>query len=172
MKFNFDAKNKKTEIEADVERIVEKGMNQYDKDWKEKFNIKHNAKKEMLEIKHKQNLENKENDLKKKTIIQEIFDGINSNKKIKLEEQRKLEEEKKRIEEERIRREQEEIMRIRQEKEKLGKILLIVGFIITIVGFGVHGLQMIGSVGFIGCITGIIILLNKDNKSPKSDSKK
>ena len=24
MKFNFDAKNKKTEIEADVERIVEK----------------------------------------------------------------------------------------------------------------------------------------------------
>ena len=58
------------------------------------------------------------------------------------------------------------------EKEKLGKILLIVGFIITIVGFGVPGLQMIGSVGFIGCITGIIILLNKDNKSPKSDSKK
>ena len=39
MKFNFDAKNKKTEIEADVERIVEKGMNQYDKDWKEKFNM-------------------------------------------------------------------------------------------------------------------------------------
>ena len=68
MKFNFDAKNKKTEIEADVERIVQKGRNQYDKDWKEKFNIKHNAKKEMLEIKHKQNLENKEHDLKKKTI--------------------------------------------------------------------------------------------------------
>ena len=93
----------------------------------------------------------------------------------KPEEMKKIEEQKeeqKRIEEERIRREQEEIMRIRQEKEKLGKILLIVGFIITIVGFGVPGLQMIGSVGFIGCITGIIILLNKDNKSPKSDSKK
>ena len=43
MKFNFDMKNKKVGLEADVEKIVEKGMDQKEKDWKDKFNTKHNA---------------------------------------------------------------------------------------------------------------------------------
>ena len=35
MKFNFDMKNKKVGLEADVEKIVEKGMDQKEKDWKD-----------------------------------------------------------------------------------------------------------------------------------------
>ena len=32
-------------------------MDQHDKNWKDKFNTKHNAKKEIQELKHKQKLE-------------------------------------------------------------------------------------------------------------------
>lgn len=32
MKFNFDIKNKKAGFEADVEKLVEKGMEQHEKD--------------------------------------------------------------------------------------------------------------------------------------------
>ena len=49
MKLNFDIKNKKANLEADVERLVEKGMDQNEKDWKDKFVTKHNAKKEILD---------------------------------------------------------------------------------------------------------------------------
>ena len=37
------------EAEADVEKLIEKGMDNWEKDWQEK----HNAKKEILELKHK-----------------------------------------------------------------------------------------------------------------------
>ena len=57
MKFNFDIKNKKAGIEADVEKIVEKGMDQNEKSWFSKFNLKREKKKEMLELKHKQRIE-------------------------------------------------------------------------------------------------------------------
>ena len=48
MKFNFDMKNKKVVLEADVEKIVEKGMDQKENDWKDKFNTKNNSKKEIF----------------------------------------------------------------------------------------------------------------------------
>lgn len=60
MKFNFDIKNKKAGFEADVERIVEKGMDQHEKDWFEKFNLKQKTKKEMKELEHKQKIEMEE----------------------------------------------------------------------------------------------------------------
>lgn len=45
MKFYYDAK--KAEIDADVERLVEKSLKQHEKTWKEKFDTKHKAKKEI-----------------------------------------------------------------------------------------------------------------------------
>lgn len=41
------------EAEADVEKLIEKGMDNWEKDWQEK----HNAKKEILELKHKHKME-------------------------------------------------------------------------------------------------------------------
>ncbi len=41
------------EAEANVEKIIEKGMDNHEKDWKEK----HNAKKEILELKHRHKME-------------------------------------------------------------------------------------------------------------------
>lgn len=175
MKLNFDIKNKKGEFEGDVEKIIEKGMEQHEKNWKEKFSTKHRAKKEIMELKHKQSIETKEQNLKKKTVIREFFDGINENKRMKLEkkqrqdeEQKRIEEEKRRAEEERLRREEEERIRAQKERKKLGKILLTVGLIITMIGLGLgkpdSGLQMIGSIGFIGCIAGFVLLIKNDNK--------
>ena len=73
----------------DAEKLIEKGMDQHKENWKEKFDTKHKAKKEIMELKHKQNLESKEQDLKKKSLVQEVFDGINSKKKMELEEEKK-----------------------------------------------------------------------------------
>lgn len=171
-------KKQKGKIDVDAEKLIEKGMDQNDKNWKEKFDVKHSAKKEIMEIKHQQKIENKEKDLKKKSLVKEIFDGINTNKKLELEQQRKieeerlmLEEERRKLEEERIRLEEErrrlEETRTKKEldeRKSLGKKFLIIGLIITIVGFGVPGLQMIGSVGFIGCIAGFILLIKNDKK--------
>lgn len=52
-------KIKKGEVEAEIgaEKLIEKGMDQHEKNWKDKFNTKHNAKKEIKELKHKQKLE-------------------------------------------------------------------------------------------------------------------
>lgn len=169
MKLKFSHKDKDLnsdnsfEMDVDAERVAEKLIDEHDKNWKDKFTTKHNAKKEILELKHKHNLENKEQNLKKKTFVQEIFDGINTNKELKLEEKRRIEEEKKREEEERIRKEQEEQLRVKKEKKTLGIILLVVGLIITIVGFAFgipdSGLEMVGSLGFIISIVGIVLLV-------------
>ena len=97
MKLNIDLKNKKGSLVVNAEKIIEKGMDQHEKDWKDKFNTKHNAKKEIMELKHKQKIENKEQDLKKKSVVQEVFDGLNSQKQIEFEEQQKIEEEKRKV---------------------------------------------------------------------------
>ena len=159
------------EVETDAEKsakLIEKGMDMHDKNWKEKFNIKHNAKKDILELKHKHDLENKEQDLKKKSFVKELIDGINENKRIKTENKLKLEEEAIRLEEERKRREEEEKKRARRERKILGIVILVVGLIITIVGYGFgsegSGLQLVGGVGFIGCIAGFILLVRNNPK--------
>lgn len=169
MKIKFDLKNKKGDIDVNAEKLVEKGMDQHEKNWKDKFNTRHNAKKEILELKHKQKIETTEQELKKKTIVQEIFDGINSKKQLELEEKRKIEEEKRRLEEERLKREEEERLQARKERKQLGSILLIVGFIMIIFGFGLSTnadteVSMIGSIGFFGCIAGFVLLVKNDKK--------
>lgn len=91
MRVIYDAKNKKTNVEADVERLVEKGMNQHNKNWKEKFDTKHKAKKEILEIKHKQKMDLEESNKTKKNWFQKIVEEKRKIKELELEEQRKHE---------------------------------------------------------------------------------
>lgn len=93
MKLNFDIKNKKGGVESDIERLVEKGMDQHDKNWKDKFNTKHNAKKEMLEMKHKQKMEAEEKNQNRKNWIQKIEEERRKTKQLELEEQKRKEEE-------------------------------------------------------------------------------
>jgi len=168
MKLNFDKNNKKVDIDVDAERLVEKGMDLHEKDWKDKFNTKHNAKKEIMELKHKQNIENKEQDLKKKSFVKELFEGINDRKQMELEEKRRIAEEKLRLEEERIRREQEELQKSKKERKLLGVTLLVVGFLMMIVGLGFgkpdSGLQLLGFLGVYVCIAGILFLVIKGKK--------
>ncbi len=167
------------DVDADAERLIEKGLDQHErlenrrldlisenlkeqsKNWKERFNTKHSAKKELLEIKNKHELEKKELELKKKSPIKEIFDGINNNKMLKLEEKR-------REEEERLRKEQEELLRLQKEKKLLGIILLVSGLLATILGYGFGtvyenlGLDGLGGLGFIVAIAGLVVLLRYD----------
>jgi len=95
MKLKFDKKNKQAELDIDAERLIEKGMDQHDKNWKDKFNTKHNAKKELLEIKHKQKMEIEEQNEKKKNWFQKIEEERRKTKELELEEQKRREEEKK-----------------------------------------------------------------------------
>lgn len=94
MKLNFDIKNKKANVEADVEKLVEKGMDQHEKNWKEKFDKKHNAKKEILEIKHKQKMDIEESNKNKKNWFQKIVEEKIKEKELELEEQRRQEKKK------------------------------------------------------------------------------
>lgn len=64
MKLNL---KKGLEVDVGIEKLVEKGMEQHDKSWKDKFNTKHNAKKEMIEMKHKQKMEIEEKNKQKRT---------------------------------------------------------------------------------------------------------
>jgi len=95
MKLNFDIKNKKAGIEADVEKLVEKSMEQHDKNWKDKFNTKHNARKEMLEIKHKQKLEIEENNQKKKSWFEKREKKKRKTRQLEIEEEIRKEKERK-----------------------------------------------------------------------------
>ena len=47
------------EVEANAEKLVEKGIDAHEKDWKEKLESKHNNKKELIELKHKNKMEEK-----------------------------------------------------------------------------------------------------------------
>lgn len=121
MKINLDIKNKKGNFEADIEKLVEKGMEQTDKTWKDKFNIKHNAKKEMLEIKHKQKMEIEEKRQAKKSWMQKLEEERRKTKQLKLEEERRQEEE------------------YRKDTKKKARISVVLGIIASV-------LMIIGSV--------------------------
>ncbi len=47
------------EVEANAEKLVEKGIDAHEKDWKEKLEFKHKNKKELIELKHKNKMEEK-----------------------------------------------------------------------------------------------------------------
>ena len=92
MKLNIDIKNKKGSLDSDVEKLIEKGMDLHEKDWKDKFNAKHTAKKEIIELQHKQKIEIEEQNKTKKNWIQKIIEENRKTKEIELEDRRKREE--------------------------------------------------------------------------------
>ena len=177
------------DVDADVEKLIDKGLDQHEKlenrrldiisenikdhrrTWKERFETKHKAKKEMAEIKNKYELEKKELELKKKSHIKEFFEGINTNKMLKLEEQRKEEEE-------RLRKQEEEKIRLQKEKKLHGIILLVSGLIATVFGYGLGseypnlGLEAIGGLGFIIAIAGLVVLLRYNKVDIDNQKKK
>lgn len=60
------------EADGDLEGVAKKVLDNREKDWKEKFNLKHNAKKEIMELKHKYKLEGKQKEIKKVDLLSEI----------------------------------------------------------------------------------------------------
>lgn len=92
MKLNFDVEKKKINAEANVEKLVEKIIDNHEKDWKGKFDAKHNAKKELLEIKHEQKIELEDSNRTKKNWIQKIQEEKRKLKEMELVEQRRLKE--------------------------------------------------------------------------------
>ncbi len=93
MKFNFDIKNKKAGFEADVEKIVEKGMDQHEKNWFSKFNLKREKKKEMLELRHKQRIEIENEKQKRKNWFEKREEAKIKKKYLEQELNKKQEEE-------------------------------------------------------------------------------
>lgn len=70
MKFGFNFEKKNATLEVDAEKLIEKGMEQHERNWKEKFTFKHSAKKEMVDLKHKNKLEVEDKKQKRKTRYQ------------------------------------------------------------------------------------------------------
>lgn len=93
MKFNFDIKNKKAGFEADVEKIVEKGMDQHEKNWFSKFNLKREKKKEMLGLRHKQRIEIENEKQKRKNWFEKREEAKIKKKYLEQELNKKQEEE-------------------------------------------------------------------------------
>lgn len=166
MKLNFDIKNKKAVIEADVEKIVKKGMEQNDKNWKEKFETKHSAKKEMLEIRHKQKMEEEEQKEKKKNWFQRIEEEKRKTKELEL--QFELEEK---------RRQEEEQKRILQIKIRVSTTLGVIGSILLVTGYLLGSTSENGNSAWDGLIViGFIALISiafiwSGNKKKKKDKK-
>ena len=166
MKIKFDIKNKKADVEADVEKLVEKGMEQHDKNWKDKFNIKHNAKKEILQIKHKQMLENNK---EKRSWFERVQENKRKQKEIELAEERRREEEE------------------RKQAKKILKIKIIASIILGLIGLPLIILGIIlvdnsgdpnsplnglWAIGFIICLAiGLIWVVNNDNDKKSKNSK-
>lgn len=160
MKLNFDIKNKKGEVEADVEKLVEKGMEQHDKNWKDKFNIKHNAKKEMLELKHKQKMEIEESNKSKKNFFEKIAEEKRKIRELELEEERRKEAERKKS---------------NKIKAVLTVILAIVGISMMIIGISLTTSSgdpdsmwgMLTVVGMFPCMSIAFLWIDNSNKKKK-----
>ena len=59
MKLKFSLKSKEASLEADVEKLIEKGMDQRAKnpERKTRYQIKQEEKRKMKELEHKQNMQ-------------------------------------------------------------------------------------------------------------------
>lgn len=167
MKLNIDIKNKKVSLYADVKQLVEKGMNLHDKEWKDKFNTRHIAKKELIEFQHKQKIEMEEQSKTKKNWIQKIIEEQRKTKELELEYRRRIEEEE--------RKEQQKVLKI---KIIFSVILGILTIIFVAVGFllgNVSGDPDSGwyMIGILGICTGLGIgsIWISENKSKKKKYK-
>ncbi len=136
MKIDLDIKNKKGKIDVDAEKLIDKKMDLHDKNWKDKFSVK----KEMIILKHKQDLEVREAKLKKKSFVREIADSLNSGKQMKLEEERKKEEQK-------------------RKNKILGAAIMLVGGVVAVLGnfFG----EALFLIGLLAGIAGFILIIRK-----------
>lgn len=170
MKLKFDFKNKKADIEANVEKIVEKGMEYHEKDWKDKFNTKHNAKKEMLEMKHKQKLEIEDANDKKKNWFQKISEEKRKTKELEIQ----LELEAMRIQEEEKRRLEEKEETLLKKKTRITSVLAIIGSLFLIIGYsiGVNGGEGFLVVGFFALISIAFIWRKGKEVKPNKKQKK
>ena len=158
MKIKFDIKNKKADLEADVEKLVEKGMEQHDKNWKDKFNIKHNANKQMLE-----------NNKEKRSWFERVQENKRKQKEIELAEERRREEEE------------------RIQAKKILKIKIVASIILGLIGLPLMILGIIlvdksgnpnsplnglWAIGFIICLAiGLIWVVNTDDDKKSKKSK-
>ena len=88
MKLVFDMDKKKIDVEGNVEKLVEKGIDNSEKGWKEKFATRHNAKKELMEIKHSQKIELENSNNTRKNWVQKIQEENRKTKELELAEQR------------------------------------------------------------------------------------
>ena len=140
MKIDLDIKNKKGKIDVDAEKLIDKKMDLHDKNWRDKFK----AKKEMKELKHKQDLEVREAKLKKKNFVREIADSLNSGKQMKLEEERRLEEER---------------LKAKRNTKILGASIMLVGGVVAVLGnfFG----EALFLIGLLAGIAGFILIIRK-----------
>ena len=78
MKLNIDIKNKKGSLDSDVEKLIEKGMDLHEKDWKDKFNAKHkiieeNRKTKEIELEDRRKREEAERIERQKVIKMKII---------------------------------------------------------------------------------------------------
>lgn len=164
MKFKYDAKKQKAEVDMNVEKLIEKGMEQHEKTWKEKFNTKHSAKKEVLELKHKQKIEIDEKNEQKKSWFQKIE-----------EEKRKTREFELQLELDEIRREKEEQKQILRAKIIATIVLGIIGSLLLIIGYAFGSTSMNGDsrwdgvliVGFFALVSIYFIWKEQKNKKWK-----
>ena len=167
MKFKFEIKKQKYELEADVETLVEKGMEQHERTWKDKFNSRHSAKKEILELKHKQKKETEEQNAKKKNWFQKIEEEKRKTKELEL--QFKIEEERRSAEEQR---------RIIKTKTRVTTVLGIIGSLLLIIGYALGSASKNGDSGWDGLlVVGFLILISipfiwKEKKNKKDNKKR
>ena len=70
MKLKFDLEKNNATIDVDAERLIEKGMEQHEKSWKDRLLFKHVAKKEMVKLKHKNKIEVEDKKQKRQTRYQ------------------------------------------------------------------------------------------------------
>ncbi len=88
MKFEKDEKTGKIKGELDIEQVMMKKIELHEKNWKDKFTTKHNAKKEMLTLKRH---------LKNDDMMKEMLEEEKREKEKQREEIAKKEEERKKM---------------------------------------------------------------------------
>lgn len=139
---------KKVNVEADVEKLIEKSIDNHEKSWKEKYDVKHNAKKELMAIKHKQKIELGNSNKTKKNWIQKIQEEKRKTKELELAEQRRLKE-----------LELEEKIRQEEKENKIFNLIIIISFVLVLTGicFFIAGSIIDPGLNVIGILLFIVI---------------
>lgn len=155
MKLNLDIKNKKVNLDANVEKLVESGIDNHEKNWKEKFDVKHSTKKELIEIKHKQKIELEKFNKTKKNLFQIIQEEKRKTKELELREQQRLKE-----------LELEEKKRQEEKENKKLVLLIVISFVFCLIGicFFIAGSIVDPALNIIGLILFIAIIYIWINK--------